>query len=226
VKTHPLLLRLGLTSLAALALVIAIRAMIPRHDEHALPEPSSTPIAPANDPREFEPDVPSGPIIAAPRDTATPVVTQDDAPPSTPPEPEPPSLDAASATLASVDLGFAPIAPIDHSVTPEPIESIRADVDRLRTRIQELATRDAGARIPALSGVERPMLGLVVGASLVRRLVAGDPAFAEQVSRYREALGDAGALDPASRAALRARMFDAAHADRAALYDELLQVAR
>jgi hypothetical protein len=105
------------------------------------------------------------------------------------------------------------------------LESIRPDIARARASAEALTRRlaDAGA---ARAELLRAALALSEGPSIVRRLSAGDPAFAEQLRRYRESLRTAGALDPAARDALRARTFDGRYLERAQAYDEVIQLLR
>jgi hypothetical protein len=212
---RPILLGAGALVVAAIALVLAIRALIPRDEIEVPPLP----------PRSAE-DA-TAPIVAAPVvydvvpraapdvQPAPAVVALPTYPPQTQqlyPEPLVTITDDATVALVAHDAS----AP----ATPEPIASIRADLERYRAQLAHLA--DGGLR----GGMHHAMVSLVGGSGLVMRLVAGDPAFNDQVTQYRRALQDAGALDTAARAALRARYFDPAHAERGALYDEVLQAPR
>ncbi|MBL8677790.1 MAG: hypothetical protein JNK05_01390 [Myxococcales bacterium] len=213
---RPILLGAGALVVAAIALVLTIRALIPRDQIEVPPLP----------PRSAE-DA-TAPIVAAPvvydvipratpdvQPAPTVVVAQPTYPPQTQqlyPEPLVTITDDATVALVVPDA--------QGPATPEPIASIRADVERYRAQLANLT--DGGNR----GGMHHAMVGLVGGAGLVMRLTAGDPAFNEQVTQYRRALQDAGPLDPNARATLRARYFDPAHAERGALYDEVLQAPR
>lgn len=215
---RPIWLGAGALVVAAIALVLTIRALIPRDEIEVPPLP----------PRSEE-DA-TAPIVAAPVvydvvvaravpdvQPAPAVVAQPTYPPQTQQlYPAPLVTITDDATVALVNAQPDASGP----VTPESIVTIRADVDRYRAQLLHLA--DAGSR----GGMHHAMVSLVGGSGLVMRLTAGDPAFADQVNQYRRALSEAGVLDPAARAALRARFFDPAHAERGALYDEVLAAPR
>lgn len=215
------------------ALVLAIRAAIPGADpEPALARTDAAERAHATPERDEDA---SSPL------TVTPVVTTPDAagpsaPPETsappivraePPQPAQPEANGSAAGNDTVSLiahdGGAP------SVAPGPVvpvEVLRADLDRLRARYEAAATAGGDAGANRSPEDRRSMIALMEGGALLRRLSAGDPAFHDQLNAYRTALHNGGTLDDNARAALRARIFDGAHSDRAALYDEILRTLR
>lgn len=206
---------------AAIALVLAIRAMIPR-DELVLPSPppretEDAAVSPLTAPGAA-PDV----LTAAERDSG-PVQPTVVAQPTLAPQtqqlvavPLVPIVDDATVPLVNTQTPTPPQNP----GTPEPIASIRQDFERFRDQLRNLRGDGGGG------GLHQSMVTLVQGSGLVMRLAAGDSSFAEQMNHYRAALGDAGVLDPSARAALRARFFDPTHAERGALFDEVISASR
>jgi hypothetical protein len=226
-KSNPVLVAVAATVCLGVALVFGVRSLIP-----------------SGEPQDLTPSQPAQPAPEALSATAD--TTRDDA--AAPGASLPVhalSLDANAVPVAAA----APAAPVANTVEPqsintaaltpavaeatatptvtagpiEPLATIRADMDRLRARVDALnASGDAGPG----GALRRPMLALVQGSQLVRRLSAGDPTFADELARYRAALADAGVLDPASREALRGSIFSPGYAERASSYDELLQMLR
>ncbi len=227
-KSNPVLVAVAATVCLGVALVLGVRSLIPSGESQDAAQTLSAQTAPeatgatTDTPRDAAVSPGASPLAdALAMDASVTPVALEPTPVPVANAVEPPSITAAALTPAVAEATATP------AVTAGPIEplaTIRADMDRLRARVDALNASggDAGAG----GALRRPMLALVQGSQLVRRLSAGDPTFADQLARYRAALSDAGVLDPASRDALRGSIFSPGYAERASSYDELLQMLR
>lgn len=218
-QRNPILLAAAATTVGAVALVFAIRALIPSGADVptlATHESSTEDVAPR---AHEEPDVAvSVAVVAAPDVLSQPALAQ--------PEPPPTQLEAPVLVQPALpDVVETPVAAATN-VPIEPLTSIRPDIDRLRAQIAELNARIADAGANQRPAMLRSMALLVNGAPIVRRLTAGDSTFADQVTRYRAAMSPASANDPNARASLRGSIFSPQYAERAAAFDDVMSLTR
>jgi hypothetical protein len=219
-RRNPILLTAVAIVLGGAALVVLIRSLIPSGSEIDVSSVALTPFA-QDDASVAEPSIDATVLVPVARVEDVVHATAVAAPPVAAP------VFVQAPSHEPIDAGL--VAPSVNAVVPgpiEPLERIRPDIERLRAQIEALRAGAADGGPRASNAVLEPMALLVNGAPIVRRLIAGDPTFAAQVDRYRAALARAGALDANARAALRASIFTAPYAERAAAYDELLALTR